>query len=166
MGTYTATFVLSAQQKNITAVLKYQDFTYTSCSVWLYSDFFSLISCLVTQSEQVSLFGHSLLGVYFKLIKSVWNSCHYITTFKEFPDRSTRRRKGEPGRYSINKVPTPCTQIHYLPSHIQLHIRFITSAWTSVHNVYSSPLRFHLIFFMESTVCCCFLPCEHYHSFF
>lgn len=34
MGTYTATFVLSAQQKNITAVLKYQDFTYPSCSVY------------------------------------------------------------------------------------------------------------------------------------
>lgn len=33
-GTYTAAFVLSAQHKNVIAVLKYQDFTHISCSAY------------------------------------------------------------------------------------------------------------------------------------
>lgn len=153
MATYPAAVALSVQHKNVLAVLKYKDLIHTSCSVYDCTQFFSSDFLFKhTIKTHGSGFDRSLLGVHFKIIRSVWKSCHYLTAFKAFLDRSMRRRKGEPGRYSITT--TPCTQTQYLPSHIQLRIRFIISALTSVCNVYSSSKKsFHLILSLQKAVC-------------
>lgn len=121
-----------------------------------------------------SVYGHSSPGVLFKIIKSIWKSCHYLTTFKEFPDGSVRRRKGEPGRHSINTPPNSAQKYgaFHLPfSRTWLHIRFRNSL-----NIYSqclllfpTELLFNLVlaesYLHDFLPGACFLPFKHYPSF-
>lgn len=120
-----------------------------------------------------SVYGHSSPGVLFKIIKSIWKSCHYLTTFKEFPDGSVRRRKGEPGRHSKNTPPNSAQKYgtFHLPfSRTWLHIRFNSlNIYSQCLLLFPTELLFNLVlaesYLHDFLPGACFLPFKHYPSF-
>lgn len=98
-----------------------------------------------------SLFSHSLLGVHFKTVKSVWKSWHYFTVFQEFPDGNVRTMWGG------------TQQVHHKYMLLSMHKNTALSTSHSVaprclSDLGASPLNLHFNLSLQKAACTLFPP--------